>query len=93
MKNIDEKDYALLKYSIIGPLITTPEAYSSDHDFFRLAAEKSYVSPSGETIKVSASTIQRWYYTYKKEGFEGLIIKRRIDYGVPRKISIEVLFL
>ncbi len=90
MKNIDEKDYALLKYSIIGPLITTPEAYSSDHDFFRLAAEKSYVSPSGETIKVSASTIQRWYYTYKKEGFEGLIIKRRIDYGVPRKISIEV---
>lgn len=86
-----KKDMALFKYSVISPLITTPEAYDSNNDFFMIASNKNYITSDGRTIKVSASTIERWYYAYKKNGFDGLLKQQRKDLGQHRIMTEELI--
>jgi transposase InsO family protein len=82
---------ALQKYAIIAPLITGTVDCESKNSFFEQAAMKLEQMNTDLNITKSASTIERWYYTYLKEGFEGLKPKRRNDYGRSRKIDDDVL--
>ncbi|MDR3063661.1 MAG: helix-turn-helix domain-containing protein [Methanobrevibacter sp.] len=59
--------------------------------FFRDASTKVYSNPKGEDIKLSASTIERWYYNYKASGFDALIPQRRSDAGKPRKLDNDIM--
>lgn len=83
-------DIAVARYDVIAPLITARGNYSSDAEFFRTASNIAH-NFNGKKIKVSASTIERWYYAYQKNGFNGLIPQRRQDLGTMRKISADVI--
>ena len=61
-------DIALARYDVIAPLITERGNYSSDAEFFRTASNMFH-NFNGKNIKVSASTIERWYYAYQKKWF------------------------
>ena len=39
---------------------------------------------------IAASTLERWYYNYKRGGFDALIPKRRCDTGQPRKLDEDI---
>lgn len=82
----DEKhDIALMRYSVISPLISgQADAYQSLRSFFREAEEKTYIDYLGKPKKFSAHTIERWYRIYLKEGFDGLIPTSRSDAGKSR---------
>ena len=90
MEKDSKRQVALFRYSVISPLITNPENYCSNNDFFKSAANKSYIDTYGRKRIVSKGTIERWYYKYKEKGFDGLIPQRREDSGTSRKISAEV---
>ena len=83
-------DIALARYEVIAPLITARGNYSSDAEFFRTASNMLH-NFNGKNIKVSASTIERWYYAYQKNGFNGLVPQRRQDLGTMRKISADII--
>lgn len=92
MNDETRQKIALFRYGIIAPVVSgTYDECKSIKGFFRDAAGKVYTNPSGEETKVSASTLERWYYAYNKGGFDALIPMRRCDTGKPRKIDGDIM--
>ena len=83
------KDMALLRYGIIAPaacnMLPPGETLES---FFTDAAKKTYMDTEGIEHKYSRKTLERWYYFYLNNGFDGLVTQPRSDYGKSRKISM-----
>lgn len=78
----------LFKYSVISPLIRN-EGINLSKSFKELSKNKYWYK--GKTITVSESTIKRWYYTYKKAGFDKLNRKVRRDKEKSRKLTEEAI--
>lgn len=88
MQKQDKEFLALLRYSVIVPLVTgIYEGGNSKKDFFREAASRDYSMPDGSRRSFSADTIERWYYSYKKYGFDALLPESRSDEGESRKLD------
>lgn len=87
----DEKHaVALMRYGAIAPLISgTKDDFQSLDDYYREAAEKSYPAPDGSTKHFSAASIERWYRSYLKNGFDALMPKSRSDSGKSRCLDDE----
>ncbi len=85
------KDYALMRYGIIAPVVCNmlPEG-KTKKDFFEEAAEKTYTSPDGNTVHFAAKTLERWCYFYEKGGFDALLKQPRNDKGKSRKIDDDI---
>ena len=85
----DEKEnLALMKYSVIVPLINGSwDSGKSNKAFFRDAAQKAYPLPNGKTRKYSAPTIERWFNDYRKNGFQALLPHSRSDEGMFRALD------
>ena len=60
-KNQLNKDIALFRYSIISPLLTHAENFSSNDVFFTLASMKEYVYPNRKRVVIASGTLQSWY--------------------------------
>lgn len=86
---LDQKQQtALFRYAVIAPLVTgTAQPGISNRAFFRQAAEKSYPSQDGAQKKLSASTIEKWYFAFQKGGFDALLPSGRSDAGKSRKLD------
>lgn len=83
---------ALFRYGIIGPLITAGETTPAQRGkFFRDAAKRTYTTPSGEEVKVSADTVYRYYRSYMEKGFDGLKPNGRSDIGKFRKLDEDIV--
>lgn len=92
MNDETRQEIALFRYGIIVPLISgTDDDYSSNKSFFRDAAKKTYTNPRGIETTVSATTIERWYYNYQHNGFDGLLPQRRCDTGQSRKLDNDMM--
>jgi transposase InsO family protein len=90
MNEDQKRDIGLMRFSIISPLANG--IYEGGiKAFFREASKATYINPSGEKVQFSVTTIERWYYKYKKDGFEGLIPQNRIDRGRSRKADDDIL--
>ena len=89
---LDQKqNIALFRYGVIAPLETgTSDPSISNNEFFRQAAKKTYAGPDGRPVTVSASTIEKWHRSYKRDGFDGLMPQGRKDEGISRKLDDEL---
>lgn len=85
----EAKQLALLRFSIIAPVVNNTQAFKSRMAFFRDAALKEYLLPSGKKCTFKIGTIKNWYTAYKNYGFDALITKPRKDIGDSRKLSSE----
>ena len=89
MTEQEKNDIALLRYSIIAPVITKTAPTGFKSDFFKEAGEKTYTLPNGKRAKFSWKTIEKWYYSYTKYGFDVLKPMGRSDLGKNRKLDDE----
>lgn len=87
MNEKEKNDIALLRYSIIAPLITKTAPTGVKSDFFKEAGAKAYTLPNGEKVKFAWKSIERWYYSYNKYGFDVLKPLGRSDLGKTRKLD------
>ena len=91
MEQDKKHDIALMRYSVISPLITgLQEDYPSLDAFFREASLKEVTFPDGSVHKFAPGTIEKWYRAYKHGGFEALLPSGRSDAGKPRKLDDEI---
>lgn len=82
------QDIALMRYSVISPLITgTLADGQSKEAFFRDASGKDMRGPDGRIHHYSPSAIKHWYQNYQHSGFEGLLPSSRSDCGKSRSID------
>lgn len=92
MNSETRQQIALFRYGILAPLISgTYDEHKTVKEFFSHASQKVYTNPRGEDTKVSASTLERWYYNYQHGGFDALIPQRRSDTGKPRKLDDDIV--
>ena len=91
MKQERKQAIALMRYSAIAPLITgLSEEYPSLTAFFNAASFKGIIHPDGSLKHYAPGTIEKWYRSYKDEGFDSLIPTGRGDQGKPRKLDDEL---
>lgn len=75
-----QHDIALMRYSVISPIISgLQENYSSLEAFYRDAAGKGTIAPDGTLKHFAPATIERWYRNYRRGGFDALIPEGRVD--------------
>lgn len=88
MEQDKKQAVALMRYSAIAPLITgTQDEYESLSAYFRTASAKGIKAPDGTLRNYSPATLEKWYFAYRKYGFDALIPAGRSDCGVSRKID------
>lgn len=91
MEQDKKHDIALMRYSVISPLITgLQEDFPSLDAFFRDASLKGVTAPDGSVRKYAPGTIEKWYRAYKQGGFDALLPTGRSDAGRPRKLDDEI---
>lgn len=88
MDDNKKQSIALMRYSAIAPAITgTLDNYESLSAYFRDVSARGIKAPDGSDRHYAASTIEKWYSSYKKSGFDALIPSSRSDCGTSRKID------
>lgn len=85
------QEIALMRYSVIAPLISgLQDSFSSHEAFFRDASSKGLTAPDGTKKHYAPATIKKWYNNYNRGGFDALIPSSRADLGKPRKLDDEL---
>ena len=85
-----KQEIALFRYRVISPLINGNSNLSQNKQILELSKQK-YTKTDGSSAYISAETIERWYYAYKKLGFDGLLPRNRNDAGTIRKADDDVI--
>lgn len=84
MKAEQRRELALWRYSILGPIVSARLEHGDRKQYFADAAERTYQHPSGRTVRLSARTIEDWYYAWLAHGLAGLEPKTRSDAGTTK---------
>lgn len=84
-------EIALMRYSVIAPLISgLQDSFSSNEAFYRDASARGVMAPDGIKKHFAPTTIKKWYNHYNKGGFDALVPSSRADLGKPRKLDDEL---
>ena len=90
MEAEDRKQMALVRVAALGPLISARLDRGEKKLLFEEASRRIYEGPDGREIKVSARTVEDWYYAYLSGGLDALMPQERSDAGQSRTISAEL---
>jgi len=71
------RDVALLRYSLIRPLADPALTAAERGLLVRELAAGVHVGPSGESVRVSRSTVDRWIRAWRVGGFDALLQLRQ----------------
>jgi transposase InsO family protein len=83
MNKIDPK--ALFRLSVLGPLVSRERLARGElQSTVRELAAREYAIPGSPRRYLSEKTIEAWYYTWRREGIDGLSPKARLDRGQSR---------
>jgi len=80
-------DIALWKLSVLGPLISARLEHGDRLAWFEEAAERLHQRPDGRLVRLSARTIESWFYAYRRGGLAALSRQTRCDRGQTRTIE------
>jgi len=86
-----KKEMALFRFSLIAPIVSDTYREASKMEFFRHAASREYLLPTGRRVRFSPLTLKKWYQKYTTGGLEALIPRARIDLGRSRALSGDVI--
>lgn len=81
---------AEFKLSVIAPAVNNTYTEPTMAGYFRRISQQPLELPDGSKVRVKASTIASWRMRYLKEGFEGLIPRKRSDLGNSRRIGSDL---
>ena len=73
---------ALFRLSVLGPLVSRTHLERGDlKQLIREIANREHDIPGASRQHIAEKTIEAWYYTYCREGVDGLVPKTRSDQG------------
>lgn len=86
----DAGEAAMLRFSLIAPVINGTYTQPSKAAYFRDVSERPVALPDGTLRYFNPSTLATWESRYRRLGFEGLARSGRSDAGRSRKVGPEV---
>jgi putative transposase len=85
MESSDRRtQWALWRFSVLGPLVSSRLEHGDRRALFRLAAQRTHVDPDGRAVTLSARTVEAWFYAWRRRGLEALKDEPRVDSGRSR---------
>ena len=78
---------ALFRYAVLGPLVSARLEHGDRVALFVAASKRDHVTPDGRVVRVSARTIEAWYYAYRAAGLAALMPTPRDDCGTSRSMT------
>ena len=90
MDDKTKRDVALWRLGVLGPLVSARLEHGDRRQLLREIAARVHQMPDGKVVKLSARTIESWYYAHKRGGFEALYPETRSDCGQSRAIAPEI---
>lgn len=87
----EKNEIALFRYGLIAELVSGNSDSRNKDAYFKEKASKGPYTIGDKTISPSEKTIERWFYNYRKHGFEALKPRDRNDSGRVRKLDDEIL--
>lgn len=90
MDDDDRREMALWRVAVLGPLISARLEHGQRCELFSEAAARTHQRPDGRWVRLSARTVEAWYYAYRHGGLQALMPKRRGDRGESRAITADV---
>lgn len=91
MNEKNSQETALFRFALIAPLVNNTHGGSSKVSYFESMSNKEHRLPDGKTIRISSSTIKKWYMKYLKLGFDGLVPKIRKDKNKTRAMPLRAM--
>ena len=89
-------EWALWRFSVLGPLVSSRLEHGDREAYLQEAANRRHVNPDGNAVQLSKRTIEAWYYAWKKQGLKGLESEPRSDRGrshIPELLQDRLLLL
>lgn len=90
MDEDEKRAVALFRFGVLGPLVSARLEHGDRRAHFEAAARWDYVTPDGRVVRISARTMEAWYYAHRAYGLAGLMPSSRTDCGSSRSMSAEV---
>ncbi len=81
---------ALWKLSVLGPLISVRLEHGDRLALLTEAADRTHQRPDGRLVRLSARTLESWFYSYRRGGLQALAPQPRADRGQSRAIDPQV---
>lgn len=85
-----QEQVALFRYGIIADFINLEAGSRGLYAQLKKKAAQHYNIPGSRRTKVAEETIRSWLKKYRKDGFDGLLPKSRLDRGKARRLPQEV---
>jgi transposase InsO family protein len=89
MDDESKKEIALWRVAVLGPLISARLEHGDRRALLEAAAARTHQRPDGRHVRVSARTLESWWYAYRHGGLAALMPQRRADRGHSRAISAQ----
>ena len=81
--------WARFRFSVVGSLLSSPPARGALQAAIRALAEKTWSHPvTGHNIRLTAVTIERWYYTARRQHNDPVTTLRRAVRKDRGKVSL-----
>ncbi|MBI2392032.1 MAG: DDE-type integrase/transposase/recombinase [Deltaproteobacteria bacterium] len=77
---------ALFRFGVLGALVSARLEHGDRAELFAAAAKRDYVTPDGRVVRISARTIETWYYSHRRGGLAALMPRGREDSGTSRSM-------
>lgn len=78
---------ALFRFAVLGPLVSARLEHGDRAALFSAAARRDHLTPDGRVVRVSARTIESWYYAHRAGGLAALTPTSREDCGTSRSMT------
>jgi putative transposase len=81
---------ALFRFGVLGALVSARLEHGDRAALFASAAKRDWVTPDGRVVRISARTIEAWFYAHRAGGFAALMPEAREDCGTSRSMTAAV---
>lgn len=90
MDDKKRQEVALFRVSVLGPLVGARLEHGDLVAYCREAATRPWEWPGGDTVELSARTVEAWYYRYQAGGFAALFPSPRSDKKESRSVPEDI---
>ena len=91
----DAVKMAQFRFALIAPVVQGLVSDVSSAAYFRRITQMPLTLPDGREVRYEPKTPEKWYYLYRKGGFDALMPKGRSDRGQSRALpdtAVEEIF-
>jgi len=78
---VERTDTALWRFGVLGPLVSARLEHGDRAAHFNQIATRTHIAPDGRAVRLSARTVEAWYYAWRSGGLAALEPQVRGDRG------------